>query len=97
MERSFGVGDWKDGIEVSLLATTKLNGPDPAAWLRETLTKLPTCRNSQLDSLLPLRKDVLQQFTPTRIDTPAARRARIAKREAPYQRFFSSVCTYPRK
>ena len=86
MERSFGVGDWKDGIEVSLLATTKLNGPDPAAWLRETLTKLPTCRNSQLDSLLPLRKDVLQPW-----------RARIAKREALYQRFFSSVCTYPRK
>jgi hypothetical protein len=23
-------------------------------WLRETLEKLPTCRNSHIDSLLPL-------------------------------------------
>jgi transposase len=37
----------------SLLATAKLNGLDPAAWLRETLEKLPTCLNSQIDSLLP--------------------------------------------
>ena len=39
----------------SLLATAKLNGLDPAAWLRDTLDKLPTCPNSQIDSLLPLR------------------------------------------
>lgn len=45
----------------SLLATAKLNGLDPAAWLRETLEKLPTCPNSQIDSLLPFRKDALQQ------------------------------------
>jgi hypothetical protein len=45
----------------SLLATAKLNGLEPAAWLRETLEKLPTCLNSQIDSLLPLRKDVLLQ------------------------------------
>lgn len=38
----------------SLLATAKLNGLDPAAWLRDTLDKLPTCPNSQIDSLLPL-------------------------------------------
>ena len=44
-----------------LLATAKLNDLDPAAWLRETLEKLPTCLNSQIDSLLPLRKDVLLQ------------------------------------
>lgn len=37
----------------SLLATAKLNGLDPAAWLRGTLETLPTCRNSQIDSLLP--------------------------------------------
>jgi transposase len=43
----------------SLLATAKLNGLDPAAWLRETLERLPTCLNSQIDSLLPLRKDAL--------------------------------------
>ena len=39
----------------SLLATAKLNGLDPAAWLRDTLEKLPTCLHSQIDSLLPLR------------------------------------------
>ena len=38
----------------SLLATAALNGLDPAAWLRETLEKLPTCLNSEIDSLLPL-------------------------------------------
>ena len=48
----------------SLLATAKLNGLDPAVWLRETLEKLPTCLNSQIDSLLPLRKDLLQQIAP---------------------------------
>ena len=48
----------------SLLATAKLNGLDPAAWLRETLEKLPTCLNSQIDSLLPLRTEVLQQIAP---------------------------------
>lgn len=41
----------------SLLATAKLNGLDPAAWLRDTLEKLPTCLNSQIDSLLPLRSE----------------------------------------
>jgi len=41
----------------SLLGTAKLNGLDPAAWLRDTLEKLPTCLNSQIDSLLPLRTD----------------------------------------
>jgi hypothetical protein len=38
----------------SLLATAALNGLDPAAWLRTTLEKLPTCLNSQIDELLPL-------------------------------------------
>jgi transposase len=48
----------------SLLATAKLNGLDPAAWLRETLEKLPTCRNNQIDSLLPLRKDLIPPISP---------------------------------
>ena len=48
----------------SLLTTAKLNGLDPAAWLRETLEKLPTCLNSQIDSLLPLRKVEVQQIAP---------------------------------
>jgi hypothetical protein len=43
----------------SLLYTAKLNGLDPAAWLRDTLEKLPTCPNSQIDSLLPLRPSPL--------------------------------------
>jgi transposase len=37
----------------SLFATAKLNGLDPARWLADTLEKLPTCPNSQIDSLLP--------------------------------------------
>ena len=45
----------------SLLATAKLNGLDPAAWLRDTLEKLPTCLNSQIDSLLPLRAKPVPQ------------------------------------
>jgi transposase len=45
----------------TLLGTAKLNGLDPAAWLRETLEKLPTCLNSQIDSLLPLRAESLPQ------------------------------------
>jgi transposase len=36
----------------SLVATAKLNGLDPMRWLTETLEKLPTCPNSQIDSLL---------------------------------------------
>ena len=34
----------------TLLGTAKLNGLDPAAWLRDTLEKLPTCLNSEIDS-----------------------------------------------
>jgi hypothetical protein len=37
----------------SLLGTAKLNGLDPAAWLRDTLEKLPTHPHSRLDELLP--------------------------------------------
>lgn len=39
----------------SLLATARLNGLDPAAWLKDTLEKLPLCLNSQIDELLPLK------------------------------------------
>ena len=46
----------------SLLGTAKLNGLDPAAWLRDTLERLPTCLNSQIDSLLPLRAEPLPQL-----------------------------------
>ena len=40
----------------SLLGTAKLNGLDPYAWLKATLEKLPTCRNCDIDDLLPLRR-----------------------------------------
>jgi hypothetical protein len=45
----------------TLLSTAKLNGLDPAAWLRDTLEKLPTCLNSQIDSLLPFSPEHLHQ------------------------------------
>ena len=48
----------------TLLGTAKLNGLDPAAWLRDTLEKLPTCLNSEIDSLLPLRTDSLRPPSP---------------------------------
>lgn len=38
----------------SLLATAKLNGIEPAAWLKDTLEKLPTRPNNRIDELLPL-------------------------------------------
>lgn len=39
----------------SLLATAKLNGLEPHAWLKDTLEKLPTWPNSRIDELLPLQ------------------------------------------
>ncbi|HQS03779.1 MAG TPA: transposase, partial [Halothiobacillus sp.] len=39
----------------SLFATAKLNGIEPAAWLKDTLEKLPTWPNSRIDELLPIR------------------------------------------
>ena len=39
----------------SLLATAKLNGLEPYAWLKETLEKLPSWPYSRIDELLPLR------------------------------------------
>lgn len=39
----------------TLLATAKANDIEPFAWLKETLEKLPTCPNSRIDELLPLR------------------------------------------
>ena len=39
----------------SLLATAKLNGLEPYAWLKETLEKLPAWPYSRIDELLPLQ------------------------------------------
>ena len=37
----------------TLLGTAKLNGLDPAAWLKDTLEKLPTWPKSRIDELMP--------------------------------------------
>jgi transposase len=42
----------------SLLATAKLNGIEPYAWLKETIEKLPLWPYSRIDELLPLRVGV---------------------------------------
>jgi hypothetical protein len=39
----------------SLMATANLNGLEPAAWLTETLQKLPTWPYAKIKELLPLR------------------------------------------
>jgi transposase len=40
----------------SLLATAKLNGLEPYAWLKDTLEKLPSWPYSRIDELLPIQK-----------------------------------------
>jgi len=44
----------------SLLGTAKLNGLDPAAWLKDTLEKLPTWPNSRIDELLPFPPEAIK-------------------------------------
>jgi len=43
----------------TLLGTAKLNGLNSAAWLTDTLEKLPTWPNSRIDELLPLAPEVI--------------------------------------
>jgi len=43
-----------------LLGTAKLNGLNPAAWLKDTLEKLPAWPNSRIDELLPLTPDQIE-------------------------------------
>lgn len=50
---SLAAGEAMTGI-MSLLATAKINGLDPAKWLLDTLLKLPNWLNSRLDELLPI-------------------------------------------
>jgi hypothetical protein len=53
----------------TLLGTAKLNGLNPAAWLKETLEKLPIWPNSRIDELLPLTPgqiDAIKQILPER-------------------------------
>jgi len=42
---------------MGLLATAKANGLDPHAWLTDTLDRLPTTLDRDIDTLLPLRTD----------------------------------------
>jgi transposase len=46
----------------TLLGTAQLNGLDPAAWLKDTLTKLPTWQNSRIDELLPLTPEFIESL-----------------------------------
>ena len=39
---------------MSLIATAKANGIEPHAWLTDTLTRLPTTKDRDIASLLPL-------------------------------------------
>jgi len=44
----------------TLMGTAKLNGLDPAAWLKETLEKLPVWPNSRIDELLPFTTEQIE-------------------------------------
>ena len=44
----------------TLLGTAKLNGINPAEWLRDTLEKLPTWPNRRIDELLPLAPEQIE-------------------------------------
>lgn len=39
---------------MSLIATAKANGIEPHAWLTDVLTRLPTTKNRDIDTLLPI-------------------------------------------
>ena len=41
---------------MSLFATAKANGIEPQAWLTDTLTRLPTTKDRDIESLLPLTR-----------------------------------------
>jgi transposase len=44
----------------TLLGTARLNGLDPAAWLKDTLARLPVWPNSRIDELLPLAPEFIE-------------------------------------
>lgn len=44
----------------TLFGTAQLNGLNPAAWLKQTLEKLPTWPNSRIDELLPLTTEFIE-------------------------------------
>lgn len=38
----------------SFLGTCKMNGIEPFEWLKQTITKIPDCKISELEKLLPI-------------------------------------------
>ncbi|MEY3122720.1 MAG: hypothetical protein RI993_1545, partial [Pseudomonadota bacterium] len=46
----------------TLFGTAQLNKLDPAAWLADTLAKLPTWPNNRIDELLPLTPAFIQSL-----------------------------------
>ena len=46
----------------TLFGTAQLNNLDPAAWLKDKLTKLPACPNSRIDELLPLTPEFIESL-----------------------------------
>ena len=46
----------------TLFGTAQLNGLDPSAWLKDTLTKLPAWPNSRIDELLPLTPEFIKSL-----------------------------------
>jgi transposase len=50
----------------SLFATAKRNGLDPAKWLTDVITKLPTHPNSRIEELVPFRGYRFESQTPSR-------------------------------
>lgn len=50
----------------TLLGTAKLNGLNPAEWLKDTLEKLPAWPNSRIDELLPLTPEWIETLKQNR-------------------------------
>jgi transposase len=46
----------------TLLGTARLNGLDPAVWLKDTLAKLPVWPNSRIDELLPWAPEFIESL-----------------------------------
>ena len=46
----------------TLFGTAQLNGLDPAAWLKDTIIKLPVWPNSRIDELLPFTSEFIKSL-----------------------------------
>lgn len=54
------------GAIQTLLGTAKLNGLNPAEWLKDTLEKLPAWPNGRIDELLPLTPEWIETLKQNR-------------------------------